>query len=122
MLLHVIWDTVHVIQERIPEKVSFHCNKSFSNVIWWKETIVSYIGKIEMVINQLTNIGNKTFTTRAIIAKTMNNLLTKYESVMSTWDSTLNVAKTLENFTLRLFQQEVGLKNRLEGGVKKVTT
>jgi DNA-directed RNA polymerase subunit M/transcription elongation factor TFIIS len=86
------------------------------------DTIALYIGKIEMVINQLTNIGNKTFTTRAIIAKIMNNLFTKYENVMSTWDSTPNVAKTLENFTLRLFQQEVGLKNRLEGGVEKVTT
>ncbi len=45
-------------------------------------TIASYNGKIEMVISQLTNRGNKIFTTRAIIAKTMNNLLAIYDNVM----------------------------------------
>jgi hypothetical protein len=86
------------------------------------DTIALYIGKIEMVICQLTNKRNKTFTTKAIIAKIMNNLLARYDSVMFAWDSILNVAKTLEIFIFQLFEQEARLNNRLEGGVEKVTT
>jgi hypothetical protein len=37
-ITHAIWDKVHVIQEKTPKKMSMHCNNSFSNVIWWKET------------------------------------------------------------------------------------
>jgi hypothetical protein len=104
-------ESVHALQQKF-----FKCDMVEG------DTIASYIGKIEMVISQLTSRGNKTFTTRPIIAKIMNNLLARYDIVMSPWDNTPNVAKTLEIFTFRLFQQEAGLKNRLEGGVEKVTT
>jgi hypothetical protein len=52
----------------------------------------------------------------------MSNLLARYDSVMSTWDSIPDASKTLENLMLQLFQQETRLKNRLEVNVEKVTT
>jgi hypothetical protein len=52
----------------------------------------------------------------------MNNLPARYDSVMSTWDSTLDASKTLENLMFQLFQQETRLNNRLEGSVEKVTS
>jgi hypothetical protein len=52
----------------------------------------------------------------------MSNLPARYDSVMSTWDNTLDTSKTLENLMLQLFKQETILKNRLEGSVEKVTT
>ncbi len=109
-------------KRRLRKKCPCIATKFFKCDMVEGDTIASYIGKIEMVWSQLTNRRNKTFTTKAITAKIMNNLLPRYDSVMFALDSTLDVTKTLENFTLRLFQQEIGLKNRLEGGVKKVTT
>ena len=109
---HAIWDKIRIIQEQDSgESVHALQQKFFKCSIEEGESIASFLRKIDMAISQLASRGDMTFTSKALSAKIMSNLLAGYDSVMSAWECTLDADKMLENLTLRLFQQEARLKN-----------
>lgn len=85
------------------------------------ESIASFVSNIEVIVNQLAGRGDTTFTEQAIIAKIMSSLPVGYDNVLSAWDTTPEASKTLDTFTLRMYQQEARLKTRQKTSNEKVT-
>jgi hypothetical protein len=55
------------------------------------ESIANFLGNFEKVRNELTNLGNNTFTDDIIMAKVLNQLPTCYKTFLSSWENVFNV-------------------------------
>lgn len=74
------------------------------------DTIVSFLGKLEVIKSSLINMGDNSITDASLIAKVLANLPSAHNSsFLSAWDNVEDASRTLNNLTIRLLRHETRL-------------
>ncbi len=94
--LEAIWNKLKEVHDQQSHESIHHVQQwFFDNTMEEGESIVSFLGNFEEARNELTNLGNNIFTDDIAMAKVLNQLLTCYETFLSSWDNVLNVEQTI---------------------------
>ena len=75
-----------------------------------------------MILSELTDIGDETFTEDSLISKLTNTLPEGYDAFLTAWDSTPTEDRTFANLQLRLYKEEAWLKRRIHAEVTSDTS
>lgn len=119
---HAMWAKLKLINEQDASESVHALQQSFYKcTLSDGESIATFVSNIEVIVNQLKSRGDTTFTEKAIIAKVISSLPAGYDNVLSAWDTTPDSSKTLETLTLRMYQLEARIKNRLNTTTEKAT-
>ena len=78
------------------------------------ENIADFIGKLDVIMQQLASRGDTTFNEQAIISKKLCNLPRGFDNLIPAWRMQPVVSKTLDNLTLQLLQTESMLQSRVD--------
>lgn len=70
-----------------------------------------------MILSELTDIGDETFTEDSLISKLTSTLPKGYDAFLTAWDSTPTEDRTFANLQLRLYKEEARLKRRIHAEV-----
>jgi len=62
--------------------------------------IANFVGKLDVIIQQLASRGDTTFNEQAIISKILCNLPGGFNSLIPAWGMQPAASKTLDNLTL----------------------
>ncbi|UYV85057.1 K02A2.6-like, partial [Cordylochernes scorpioides] len=76
-----------------------------------KDAMSNHISKIEGLIKQLCELGEKV-SEAAFMAKVLGSLLSKYAHFLTAWDSVTQTEQTKENLIARLIQEEIRLDQK----------
>lgn len=95
--------TLETIQNKLKEVHDQWSHENFHHIRQWffditveeGETIASFLGKIEEVRNEFTNLGNNIFTDDNVMAKVLNKLPACYRTFQSFWDNVINIERTI---------------------------
>jgi hypothetical protein len=94
--LEAIWNKLKEVHDQQSHESIHHVKQwFFDNTMEEGESIVSFLGNFEEARNELTNLGNNTFTDDIAMAKVLNQLPTCYETFLSYWENVLNVEQTI---------------------------
>jgi len=75
--------------------------------------LATYLGKFEMLINHLQDLGDRVFIDNVIITKINYNLPKEYDPLLTMWGNVWKEENTLTQLTLRLLKEETKLKRKI---------
>src|SRR5438128_2355568 len=79
-------------------------------------SIADFVGKLNVIVQQLATRGDTTFNEQVVISKILCNLPGGFDSLIPAWRMQSDTAKMLDNLTLQLLQT----KSTLKPGVDEV--
>lgn len=98
---HEMWTTLLTIYEHKSSSDVHELQRRFFNAkIQPGQSFSDYFGKLNLIISELKEIGDTTFTEDSMISKLTSNLPPGYDSFYSAWDSTPKSEATLANLKL----------------------
>lgn len=101
-----MWERLVSIHEQVSEESIFMMIQQFVDYKYCKEdNIASHIAKIEMMAQNLEDIGQK-MSENQIISKLITSLPSEYRHVLTAWKSMPAEQKTRKTLILRLFEEE----------------
>ena len=96
--------------------------KFFQATILPGQSITDFIGSLNLILSELTALGDKTFTEDTMISKLLSSLPEGFDHFLTSWESTTPAERTLPNLKLRLIKEEQQLKKRLLNETTSATT
>ena len=119
---HQIWTTLLSIYEH-KSSVDVHelQRRFFTAQIQPEQSLADYIGDLQLIISELTDIGNESFNEASLISKITSTLPEGFDAFLSALDSTPLEERTFSNLQLRLFKEEAKLKRRITAEVTSDT-
>ena len=119
---HEIWTTLLSIYEHKSSADIHELQRRFFNAkIQPEQSLADYIGELQLILSELTYIGNETFTEDSLISKLTSTLPEGYDAFLTAWDSTPLEDRTFANLQLRLYKEEARLKRRIAAEVTSET-
>ena len=94
----------------------------FNAKIQPEQSLADYIGKLQLILSELKDIGDETFIEDSLISKLTSTLPEGYDSFLTAWDSTPSDDRTFANLQLRLYKEEARLQRRLQAAVTPEAT
>ena len=120
---HEIWTTLLSICEHKSSADIHELQRRFFNAkIKPEQSLSDYIGELQLLLSELTDIGDETFTEDSLISKITSTLPEGYNAFLTAWDSTTEDDRTFSNLQTRLYKEEARLKRRLTAEVTSDTT
>ena len=120
---HEIWTTLLSIYEHKSSADIHELQRRFFNAkIQPEQSLSDYIGDLQLILSELTDIGDETFTEDSLISKLTSTLPEGYDAFLTAWDSTPADDPTFYNLQLRLYKEEARLKRRINAEVTSDTT
>ena len=120
---HQIWTTLLSIYEHKSSSDIHELQRRFFNAkIKPEQSLADYIGELQLLLSELTNIGDESFSEDSLISKITSTLPEGYDAFLSAWDSTPEDDRTFANLQVRLYKEEARLKRRLTAEVTSDTT
>ena len=115
---HEIWTTLLSIYEHKSSADVHELQRRFFNAkIQPEQSLADYIGELQLILSELTDIGNDSFTEDSLISKLTSTLPEGYDSFLTAWDSTPLEDRTFANLQTRLYKEEARLKRRIAAEV-----
>ena len=94
----------------------------FNAKIQPEQSLADYIGKLQLILSELKDIGDETFIEDSLISKLTSTLPEGYDSFLTAWDSTPSDDRTFANLQLCLYKEEARLQRRLQAAVTPEAT
>ena len=102
-----MWERLVSIHEQVSKESMFMMIQQFIDYKYCKgDNIASYVAKIEMMVQNLEDIGQK-MSENQIISKIITSLPSEYRHVLTAWKSMPANQKTKKTLILRVFEEEV---------------
>lgn len=119
---HEIWTTLLSIYEHKSSADIHELQRRFFNAkIQPEQSLADYIGELQLILSELTDIGNETFNEDSLISKLTSTLPEGYDAFLTAWDSTPLEDRTFAYLQLRLYKEEARLKRRIAAEVTSDT-
>ena len=120
---HEIWTTLLSIYEhKSSADVHELQRRFFTAKIQPEQSLADYIGDLQLILSELADIGDTTFTKASLISKLTSTLPEGYDSFLTAWDSTPADERTFANLQVRLYKEEARLKSRITSETSSDTT
>jgi hypothetical protein len=87
--------------------------KFFQAVILPEQSITDFIASLNLILSELSALGDETFTEDTMISKLLSSLPEGFDHFLTSWESTPATEQTLLNLKLRLIKEEQKIKKRL---------
>lgn len=101
-----IWTRLSTVHEQKSEANRYFVqSKFFEYKMAPEDNMAAHISKVESLARQLENFGEKV-SDEAIITKMLCTLPSEYNHLISSWDSTSDDKKTIDNLVARLLKAE----------------
>ena len=111
---HQIWTTLLSIYEhKSTADVHELQRRFFTAQIQPEQSIAEYIGELQLIMSELSDIGNESFNEASLISKLTSTPPEGFDAFLTAWDSTPLEERTLTNLQLRLLKEEAKLKPRI---------
>lgn len=108
---HQIWTTLLSIYEHKSSSDIHELQRRFFNAkIKPEQSLADYIGELQLLLSELTDIGDESFSEDSLISKITSTLPEGYDAFLSAWDSTPEDDRTFANLQVRLYKEEARLK------------
>ena len=120
---HEIWTTLLSIYEHKSNADIHELQRRFFNAkIQPEQSLAEYIGELQLILSELTDIGDDTFNADSLISKLTSTLPEGYDAFLTAWDNTPSDERTFANLQLRLYKEEARLKRCLHAEITPETT
>ena len=120
---HEIWTTLLSIYEHKSSADIHELQRRFFNAkIKSEQSMSDYIGDLQLILSELTDIGDETFTEDSLISKLTSTLPEGYDAFLTAWDCTPIDDRTFANLQVRLYKEEARLKRRINAEITADTT
>ena len=120
---HEIWTTLLSIYEHKSSSDIHELQRRFFNAkIQPEQSLADYIGDLQLILSELTDIGDETFSEDSLISKLTSTLPEGYDAFLTAWDSTPSEERTFANLQVRLYKEEARLQRRITAEVTSDTT
>ena len=120
---HEIWTTLLSIYEHKSSADIHELQRQFFTAkIKPEQSLADYIGDLQLILSELADIGDETFTEDSLISKLTSTLPKDYDSFLTAWDSTPADERTFSNLQVRLYKEEARLKRRITSETTSDTT
>jgi hypothetical protein len=117
-----IWDTLLVTYEHKSSQDKHELQKKFFQAtIQPGQSLTEYIASLNLILSELTAIGDSNFTDDSMISKLTSNLPEGFDHFTTAWESTPAADRTLSNLKLWLLKEEAKLKKRLTSEITSET-
>ena len=109
-----IWTTLLSLYEQ-NTRANLHKlqKKFFQAVILPEQSITDFIASLNLILSELSALGDETFTEDTMISKLLSSLPEGFDHFITSWESTPETEQTLLNLKLRLIKEEQKIKKRL---------
>ena len=119
---HQIWTTLLSIYEhKSTADVHELQRRFFTAQIQPEQSIAEYIGELQLIMSELSDIGNESFNEASLISKLISTLPEGFDAFLTAWDSTPLEERTFTNLQLRLLKEEAKLKRRITAEISSDT-
>ena len=109
-----IWTTLlSLYEQNTSENLHELQKKFFQAVILSEQSITNFIASLNLILSELSALGDETFTEDTMISKLLSSLLEGFDHFLTSWESTPVSEQTLSNLKLRLIKEERKIKKRL---------
>ena len=109
-----IWTTLLSLYEQNTSQNLHELQKKFFQAtILPEQSITDFIASLNLILSELTALGDETFTEDTMISKLLSSLPEGFDHFLTSWESTLATEQTLMNLKLRLIKEEQKIKKRL---------
>lgn len=110
-----IWDKLKLFHEQnASENIHTLQQEFYKCSMTQGESVADFVGKLDVIVQQLASRGDTTFNEQAVISKILCNLPEGFDSLIPAWRMQPCASKTLDNLTLQLLQTESTLKARVD--------
>jgi hypothetical protein len=111
---HEFWTTLLSIYEHKSSADVHELQRRFFNAtIQPEQSLVDYIGELQLILSELADIDDETFNEDSLISKITSTLPEGFDSFLTAWDSTPEEDRTFSNLQQRLYKEEARLKRRI---------
>ena len=119
---HEIWTTLPSIYEHKSSSDIHELQRRFFNAkIQPEQSLADYIGELQLILSELTDIGDETFSEDSLISKLTSTLPEGFDAFLTAWDNTPLEDRTFSNLQQRLYKEEAHLKRRIAAEVTSDT-
>lgn len=109
-----IWTTLlSLYEQNTSENLHDLQKKFFQAAILPGQSITDFIASLNLILSELTALGNDTFTDDTMISKLLSSLTEGFDHFLTSWESTPAAERTLLNLKLRLIKEERKIQKRL---------
>ena len=117
-----IWDTLLVTYEHKSSQDKHELQKKFFQAtIQPRQSLIDYIASLNLILSELTAIGDTSFNDDSMISKLTSNLPEGFDHFTTAWESTRAADRSLSNLKLWLLKEEAKLKKRLTSEITSET-
>jgi hypothetical protein len=96
-----VWDTLIATYEHNSSEDLHELQKQFFQAkIKPGQSLTEYIVSLNMIVSQLSTLGDKTFTDASMISKLLSSLPEGFDNFITAWESASTAERTLSNLKL----------------------
>ena len=111
---HEIWTTLLSIYEHKSSADVHELQRRFFNAkIQPEQSLADYIGDLQLILSELADIGDETFSEDSLISKLTSTLPEGFDAFLTAWDNTPLEDRTFSNLQHLLYKEEARLKRRI---------
>ena len=109
-----IWTTLLSLYEHNTSKNLHDIQKKFFQAaILPEQSITDFIASLNLILSELTALGDETFNEYTMISKLLSSLPEGFDHFLTSWESSSADEQTLLNLKLRLIKEERKIKKHL---------
>ena len=109
-----IWTTLlSLYEQNTSQNLHELQTKFFQATILPGQFVTDFIASLNLILSELTALGDDTFTEDTMISKLLSSLPEGFDHFLTSWESTPATERTLLNLKLRLIKEEQKIKKRL---------
>ena len=102
-----MWDKLVLIHQRTIVQSLYHLQKNYYNMrLGENGDMATFIGNLEMLNNQIEELGTRPFFEDTVISKMLSNHPATYDTFQITWKTVAPDQQTLINLQTRLLDEE----------------